>query len=345
MQILAVIIFEVRLVVIPQNPRLILKASSEDSHFASLTVPSEGEMVRRIKTIGNPDLFRDFNEASLITRQDLASTRINGRLASLVRRCHFNHQKAVDTFKDEMERFSKQFLMQARTLIWSGKLPLSIDELERRFNLLSFELLNPLQGHGINPECSTRRLAVRMPIPFLTGAFDYSDFVHEALHGISGRAVATVTQIKTSTSYQTSLEVLRTGLSFEIPVAGGKMKTYFEWLNEGIVESLVPLFVSSGKGSEDIYEEEVKLLRLLTDPEGKYKVPMASILAAFFADYQKDAETGLKFPEWHDLNKFLPAKQLRKMDRLIEKYDIEAILELMSIENIFTIPERHIIFY
>ena len=135
--------------------------------------------------------------------------------------------------------------------------------------------------------------------------------------------------------------VLRGGLRFDLPTSTND-KTYFNWLNEGLVEHLTELFVPEEKRTEVAYEDEVNIVRALTAPAGLYRIPLQSLTAAYFANYDPNAEPGLRFPEWHDLTRVFPTRQILKIDRLIERDGAEATAHLITSQNIFALSEQEL---
>jgi predicted house-cleaning noncanonical NTP pyrophosphatase (MazG superfamily) len=279
-------------------------------------------------------LSQELVYAGNLDLKDLRLHKINRRLAETAQSMHTNYQEAINTSEQVFREFSKKFLIQAKALTWTGLIPLAPDALEARFKKLSIQLIDPIRSGSTDPEFDFFALTIRIPIPVIGGTFSYTDFVHEALHGIAGRHTAHVILRDDGQLTDTATEVIRSGLRFTLPHMQ-KDRDLFEWLNEGLVEHLVSFFVAEENQENLAYVDEVDIIRALTAPEGLYRIPLGALTAAYFAHYDPSVPVGIRYPEWHDLTQVFPTREMAKISRLIEQHGAEETLEILTSQNIF----------
>ena len=272
---------------------------------------------------------------------DFGSNRINHRLSQTAEIFRSNYETALGEAEQTFRDFSRRFLIQAKCLCWDKTVALSPEEIENRFLSLKTELIDPIRAGSDDPVYDDLTFTIRIPVPVFGGSFSYADFVHEALHGIAGRHAALVEFHSRNKNIFEEMCVLRGGLRFEIPSAV-EDKAYFNWLNEGLVEHLTDFFVPEDERTEVAYEDEVNIIRALTAPQGLYRIPLQTLTAAYFANFDPTAESGLRFPEWHDLTRVFPVQQMHKISRLIDRDGAEATVELLTSQNLFALSDEEL---
>lgn len=330
-----------QIVIAPTTPDVRITHDKTPADITPLTAPETSEIVRRLRQSAGMRLTQELVYAGALDYKDLRLHKINRRLAETAQTIHTNYQEALTSSEQVFSAFSKKFLIQAKALTWTGIIPLSPDILEERFRKLSIQLIDPIRSGSSDPEFDHYELTIRLPIPVIGGTFSYTDFVHEALHGIAGRHTAKVMLRNDKKSFDTTTEVLRSGLRFTIP---GLERDFdpFEWLNEGLVEHLVSLIVPEEEQDTAAYIDEVDIIRALTAPHGMYKIPLTTLTAAYFAHYDQTSPVGLRYPEWHDLTRVFPTSEMLKISRLIATRGAEDTLTVVTSKNIFDIRESEL---
>lgn len=331
-----------QLVVSPIAPNLKISNDTPISDLGTLTPPETTDIVRRLRQSAGTRLSEALVHTGTLDNKDLRLHKINRRLAETAQSMRTNYQEALITAEQVFRDFSKRFLMQAKALTWTGTIPLSPNVIEERFRRLSIKLIDPIRTGSTDPEFDHESLTIRIPVPVIEGTFSYTDFVHEALHGIAGRNAANVTVRCNGKATDTTTEVVRSGLRFLIPNLQ-RDRDLFEWLNEGLVEHLVGFFVPVEKQDSSAYCDEVDIIRALTAPDGLYKIPLNLLTAAYFAHYDPTMPVGIRYPEWHDLTRIFPTSEMAKISALIAARGTEATLHILASRNIFGVPQRELL--
>ena len=322
-------------------PRTPIEREDYATDLASPSAPASRDIAKRLRDCGNCKLGEELLLIGALEPIDFGSSRINQRLSRTAEILHANYETALEEAEQTFRDFSRRFLIQAKCLTWDRTIPLSPEEIESRFLALKTELIDPIKTGSEDPLYDDLTLTIRMPVPVIGGTFSYADFVHEALHGIAGRHAALVEFNLRNKIDHEEMCVLRGGLQFEIPHSV-QNRTFFNWLNEGLVEYLTELFVPEEQRTEVAYEDEVNIIRALTAPQGLYRIPLETLTAAYFANYDPTAESGLRFPEWHDLTRVFPVQQMHKIANLIDRDGTEATVELLTSQNLFAIPAEEL---
>ena len=330
-----------RLAFSPITPDIHIPSDTPSPNIASLTPPDTTEIVRRLRQSAGMSLSEELVDTGAVDFKDLRLHKINRRLADTAQSMRANYEEALKNSNQVARDFSKKFLMQAQALTWTCVIPLSPHVIEERFRRLSVEFFDPLRAGTSHPEFDHYTLTIKLPLPIVRGTFSYMDFVHEALHGISGRHACVVTLSDDKKILDITNEVTRSGLRFTLPHLH-KPLSVFEWLNEGLVEHLVSFFIPDEKQDSIAYPNEVDIIRALTAPDGLYKIPLRTLTAAFFADYDHRALLGIRYPEWHDLTRVFPTQEMLKISRLIDNYGSERTLCALTSQNIFGVPDSEI---
>jgi hypothetical protein len=310
------------------------KPDAADSHL-----PEANQLIQRLRdTMGTP-FSEELVRTGTLGLEDLRFHRINRRLASVACMLQRNHDSFVGKSAEICKEYSEQFLRRAEQLSWSGIIPLEPRTIKERFSRLDFCHIDSTKSGDITPRFDADDLTIWLPIPVLDGCLPYEDFVHEALHGISGRHVAHAKLHGARDLVTTTTETIRSGLRFTVP----GLETYsdrFIWLNEGMTEHLSSLFLPESEQSCPAYQDEVDLVRTLIAPQGVYRIPLRAITAAYFADFHPAEAPSLRYPEWYDLNAVLPIAELLKISRLIERRGLYETLCIVSSRNIFGVSEH-----
>lgn len=310
-----------------------MKAEAPSSDLAEATAPSAHEILKRLRALPSRDIVDDLLYDSSITLDDLIARHGNALTTETVESIRANYANSVATAKTIFRDFSWRFLAQAKALSGSGILPISGEEIELRFSQLSFELIDPIKSQSPSPEFDTHERIVRIPVPMITGTFNYADFVHECIHGIAGRHVMEVRCTEGAKAESVERTVSRTGLHFDIPLPDG-WSGHFEWLDEGIVEHLTEHFVPHLKKHREARSFEVDIVKALTNPKGFYKIPLRALTAPFFANFHPSAEPGLRYPQWSDLNDTFAIAHLKKIDNLVDEFGEEKVAKVVASRNI-----------
>jgi hypothetical protein len=324
---------------IPIPPRTRIERETVATDLAAASAPASHEMAKLLRDCRSSKIAEELLTRGDLQPLDFGSTRINHRLSQAAELFCAHYETALQEAEQTFRDFSRRFLIQAKGLTWDRTIALSPDEVESRFLSLKTELVDPIKAGSEDALFDALTLTIRIPVPVMDGTFSYADFVHEALHGISGRHAAQVEFHKRNKETFEEKCVLRSGLRFDIPNSD-EDHVFFHWLNEGLVEYLTELFVPENKRTEVAYEDEVNIIRALTEPNGRYKIPLQTLTAAFFANHDPAVEHGLRFPEWHDLTRIFPVRQMHKISHLIERDGAEATVELINSENLFALSEE-----
>ena len=314
-------------------PDTTIKPETPSNDLAEATAPSAHEILKRLRALPSRELVDEILYEGSLTLDDLVARRGNERTTRTVEAMRLNYANSITAADTIFRDFSWRFLAQAKALSGMGIIPISSDEIESRFKRLSFELIDPIKSRTACPEFDTHERIVRIPVPMVTGKFNYADFVHECIHGIAGRHVMEFRCTEGAKAESVERTVSRTGLHFDIPLPDGWSR-HFEWLDEGIVEHLTEHFVPTLKVHREARRYEVDLVKALTNPKGFYKIPLPALTAAFFANFDPSAEPGLRYPQWSDLNDIFPIAQLNKIDALVASFGEEKIARLAASRNI-----------
>ena len=322
-------------------PRTPIEREDSATDLASASAPESRDIAKRLRDCGNSKLGDELIRIGALEPLDFGSNRINHRLSQTAEIFRSNYETALGEAEQTFRDFSRRFLIQAKCLCWDKTVALSPEEIENRFLSLKTELIDPIRAGSDDPVYDDLTFTIRIPVPVFGGSFSYADFVHEALHGIAGRHAALVEFHSRNKNIFEEMCVLRGGLRFEIPSAV-EDKAYFNWLNEGLVEHLTDFFVPEDERTEVAYEDEVNIIRALTAPQGLYRIPLQTLTAAYFANFDPTAESGLRFPEWHDLTRVFPVQQMHKISRLIDRDGAEATVELLTSQNLFALSDEEL---
>jgi hypothetical protein len=314
-------------------PETTIKAEAPSTDLAEATAPSAHEILKRLRALPSREIVDELLYDGPITLDDLVARNGNARTTQTLEAMRANYANAVATANKTFRDFSWRFLAQAKALSGIGVLPISAEETEVRFSQLSFELFDPIKSKCASAEFDTHERIVRIPIPLMTGEFNYADFVHEAIHGIAGRHVMEFSCTEGAKAESVERTVGRTGLHFNIPLPDGWSRP-FEWLDEGIVEHLTEHFVPHLKKHREARRFEVDIVKALTNPKGFYKIPLRALTAPFFANFDPSAEPGLRYPQWSDLNDTFAVTHLNKIDKLVDEFGEEKVAKLVASRNI-----------
>ncbi len=310
-----------------------VRAEVPGNDLAEATAPSAHEILKRLGALPSRELVDDLLWEGPLTFDDVVTRRRSQEITDSAEKMQKNYAHSVVIAERTFKNFSWKFLAQAKGLSAMGVIPIHPSEIEYRFNRLSFQLIDPTKSQSAHPEFDTHEMSVRIPVPLVTGTFNYADFVHEAIHGIAGRHVMEFTCTEGAKSDLPERIVGRTGLHFDIPLPDG-WSSHFEWLDEGIVEHLTEYFVPALKVYREARRFEVDIVKALTNPKGFYKIPLTALTKAFFANFEPSAEPGLRYPQWSDLNDTFPIAQLNKMDKLVDLFGEERVARLIASRNI-----------
>ena len=314
-------------------PETMIKAEAPSTDLAEATAPSAHEILKRLRALPSREIVDELLYEGSITLDDLVARNGNARTTETVESIRANYAHSIATATKTFRDFSWRFIAQAKALSGIGILPISAEEIELRFTQLSFELIDPIKSKSASAEFDTHERIVRIPIPLITGEFNYADFVHECIHGIAGRHVMEFRCSEGAKAESVERTVGRTGLHFDIPLPDGWSR-HFEWLDEGIVEHLTEYFVPTLKVHREARRYEVDLVKALTNPKGFYKIPLPALTAAFFANFDPSAELGLRYPQWSDLNDTFAIAHLNKIDNLVQEFGEEKVAKLVASRNI-----------
>jgi hypothetical protein len=310
-----------------------IKPENPSNDRAEATAPSAHEIIKRLRALQSRDLVDELLCDGTLTFDDVVTRYGNEETTRTVEAMRRNYANSIATAEKVFKDFSWRFLAQAKALSAMGTISIPHEEIETRFRRLSFELIDPIKSKSPHPEFDTHDMSVRIPVPLVTGKFNYADFVHEAIHGISGRHVVSFVCDEGAKAETMERAVSRTGLHFDIPLRDGWSRR-FEWLDEGIVEHLTEHFVPHLKVHREARRFEVDIVKALTNPRGFYRIPLSVLTAAFFANFEPSAEPGLRYPQWSDLNDTFPIAHLNKIDKLIGTFDEEVVAQLVASRNI-----------
>lgn len=316
------------------DPNFKIGSDSPPSDLADAIPPHRGAILKSLRESGSSELVAELLDQGVLKLHDFTTPHVNHRLANTAEVIRANYAHGVAIAERTFQEFSRKFLAQAKVLARSGTLAITSDEVERRYKRISLQLVDPIKSGYQDPEFDDHEFAIRIPIPILTGEFKYSDFVHEAIHGLAGRNVVEFTVSNGGGAAEKGRLASRKGLRFNIPMPEGG-NDLFEWLDEGLVEYLTSLFVPSLQKRREAYPDEVSIIKTLTNPKGCYRVPFEKLTAAYFADFQYSAAQGDRYPQWRELNSVLPIQQLNKINALIETYGVERVAPLLGQRNVF----------
>lgn len=319
------------------DPNLKIGSESPPNDLADAIPPLRGAILKSLRESGSSELVAELLDQGVLKLHDFTTPHVNHRLANTAEVIRANYAHSIAMAERTFQEFSRKFLAQAKVLARSGTLTISSDEIDRRYKRISFQLVDPIKSGYQDPEFDDHEFAIRIPIPILTGEFKYSDFAHEAIHGLAGRNVVEFTVPNGARPSETGRLASRKGLRFNVPMPDGG-NDLFEWLDEGLVEYLTSFFVPSLQRQREAYPHEVSIIKTLTNPKGCYRVPLEKLTAAYFADFDFRAEPGHRYPEWRDLNSVFPIQQINKINLLIETYGAERIAPLLAQRNVFKAP-------
>ncbi len=322
---------------LPPNTNFVNDSPVPD--VAEAHLPETNKLIQRLRDTRGTPFSEQLVGTGALDLADLTFHRINRRLADAARILQHNHDSFVRKAPEIIQDYSERFLRKAEHLYWSNVIPIEPCTIRDRFKRLKICLLDSTKSGHIAPTFVPGCLTIMLPVPVLDGCLAYEDFVHEALHGISGRHAAKATFQGVRDLGTTITQTMRGGLCFAIPTLEGSCDR-FSWFNEGVTEHLASLFIPECKQSNQAYMHEVDLVRTLVAPHGLYKIPLRAITAAYFADFNPTAEPTLRYPEWSDLNSVLPIAELLKISRLIECRGIYETLCIVSSRNIFGVKEH-----
>lgn len=292
-----------------------------DNELGQIRIPCQDEILQALRAEApeRNELRAALIEQRIIHSRDLeCSPSGNRRVKRVIEEIQSSYRKSLESAEKTMLEFQERFLNRAFELAETDIIPISRNEIRRRLGRLTIAVTDPIKTKDTDPEFVQNTLTIKMPVPVLAGRFFYDDFAHEALHGLAGEDYVEATISNGDAATTQELRTCRRGLYFDVPMPNGR-NILFSWLDEGLIEHLLGFFVLRCKRSENCYPDEVDIIKTLTDSEGRYRVPLRKLTEAYFANYDASAPNGKRYPEWSELNKFLPIKTLNQINRIIEE--------------------------
>jgi hypothetical protein len=303
--------------------------------LADMRAPSKKAILQSLRKNHSNELALELLEVSRLRARDIHSEVPNEQLDRLIEKVRRNYSRGVKVAEPVIADFYQRFVEQAKTFSKTGLIPLSPDEIDRRLKRLSFELVDPIKEGVTESEYMVSRFVIRIPVPVTTGRFLYADFAHEVLHGLAGRNVVSFSTAAQDRSAPQSTIACRAGLRFQVPMPQG-VNDLFEWLDEGLVEYLTVKFEPHLQKRDEAYTSEVSIIKSLIDPNGYYRVPLSTLTAAYFADFDYRKQQGSRYPEWQQLNAAFPIHQITKINYLVETFGVDKVAPLLKQMNVFT---------
>ncbi len=238
------------------------------------------------------------------------------------------HYKDLQRDKKEFQQkllpeFKRKIKDQLKTLIASGKLPISEELIDRRMNEIKVNLadifVTKFEDFGGQYDHSKALISIGnyKKKSSLDNEMLYSIFVHEIFHALSGLTVLAEREEPTYEEFD-NMEATKLGL---------QIGSRFRWLNEAITENFQCTLLDQNQEPNPYttYEDERKLLELLRT-RGKNPIPEGLFIAAYFENYDTEArdQEKLAIPAWRKLNQAIDEAYapgfLAKLEKLIKKH-------------------------
>ena len=241
-----------------------------------------------------------------------------------------NHQKQfIETRRRILgatESFPERLRVSLSEGIKRGELPITQEKVDQIFKTLVLEpqdgLRHTFEKNDGSYHSTSHTIHIGSAILDRSDAEEYlfETYAHENFHALSGRTLVEQEEFyDEEDSGRKSYEGIRLGLR----IAGR-----FKWLNEAITETLAMKY-STGK-DKNVYSKERKLVNILMQ---RFNIPMSSLLAAYFEDYEpRDRDKGSgPISAWKQLSKELREKTgenlLLVVDKEIQAKGIDAVIK------------------